>query len=198
MHPQNARPSVTWGAESSSEGILEFRFDKNRKNVLERKSDLCVNEEYSWKESLLRNWNLETAVVLGWLISSLYTLIIVGSLITMTALGDAFLVCFFSLLHCVNRLSHARLANMFTFGDQREHLWETDFMLFCQLRKVWIKFLGNILLNALGEWNELLSAGHLVIKCDCSSCMDLKLQGRPSSWSKNEPRQALISLHFST
>lgn len=65
------------------------------RNILERKSDLCVNEEYSWKETLLRNWNLETAVVLSWVISSLYTLIIDGTLITVAALGDAFLFAFF-------------------------------------------------------------------------------------------------------
>lgn len=89
----------------------------------------------------------------------------------MTAPGDAFLVCFFSVLPCVNRLFRYRLANMFTFGDQREHLLETDFMLFCQRRKIWIKFLGNILLKALGELNELLLAGPLMTTCGCSSCM---------------------------
>lgn len=43
-----------WNTEYRSHllRILSFRFDKNR-NILERKSDLCVNEEYSWKETLV-------------------------------------------------------------------------------------------------------------------------------------------------
>lgn len=104
QHPRSGSPSSPWQGVSvgrSSEqnmgiGVIFWRdpgisvWQKSR-NILERKSDLCVNEEYSWKETLLRNWNLETAVVLSWVISSLYTLIIDGTLITMTALGDAFL-----------------------------------------------------------------------------------------------------------
>lgn len=132
-------------------------------------------------------------MVLGWLISSPYTLIIVGSLITMTAPGDAFLVCFFSVLPCVNRLFAYRLANMFTFGDQREHLLETDFMLFCQSRKIWIKFLGNVLLKALGELNEVLLAGPLMTTCGCSSCMY-----GSKIWSWDHPAEAITdwSRHY--
>lgn len=104
-----------------STGVIFWRdpdisvWQKSR-NILERKSDLCVNEEYSWKETLLRNWNLETAVVLDWVISSLYTLIIDGTLITMTALGDAFVFAFLSTSLCKQVVSLSSCKHVYIRG----------------------------------------------------------------------------------
>lgn len=84
------------------------------------------------EKNLLRNWNSETAAVLclSWVISSLYTLIIIGALIRMTDL-NATLCLYFYALSCVNKL-FIILQTRLHLWDHVERLSETDIVLFSQ------------------------------------------------------------------